>query len=39
VGSQTAAERVHGLDQVLILDSQLFLPDRKNRLASLHALA
>ena len=38
VSGQTAAECVHSLDQILILYSQLFLPDRKNRLASLHAL-
>ncbi len=35
---QTAAEGIHGLDQILILYSQLFLPDRKYGLASLHAL-
>jgi len=39
VGAQAAAERVHGPDQVFILPSQLFLPDRKNRLASLQSLA
>lgn len=38
VSGQTAAEGVHGLDQILIFYSQLLLPDRKNRLASLKAL-
>jgi len=34
---QSAPERIHGPDQILILDPQFFLPDRKNRLASMQS--
>jgi hypothetical protein len=34
---QPAPERIHGPDQVLILYPQFFLPDRKNRLASMQS--